>query len=330
MQLRTSTRTAIRLLLLTVVVASLLVGSAGCAKSETRITIFTGGTAGVYFPLGSKYAEMLNTHSDLIDASAVTSGASVTNARAIGTDECQVALLQNDVAFYAATGTNMFDEPVPQLRGLACLYPETIQFVVLADSPIMSLADLAGKNVAVGAPGSGTAVACEQILTAAGVWTSITRFDLNFAEAVAAIKLGEVDAGFIVAGAPTPAIEELAISNAVRILDVPDNILAALSSAGYPFYVRQVIPAGTYGMTSQAATVAVQAMLAVRYDLSEDVVYDMTKILFTQLEELRTAHTKGNEVTLETALDGMSLVLHPGAVKYYREAGVNVPAALAG
>lgn len=314
-----------------VVISSLVVGSAGCTSGGTKITIFTGGTAGVYFPLGSKYAEMLNNHSDKIDANAVTSGASVTNAKAIGTDECQAALLQNDVAYYALTGTTaMFDTAVPELRGVACLYPETIQFVVLDDSPITSLADLAGKNVAVGAPGSGTAVACEQILVAAGVWDSITRFDLNFAEAASAIKLGEVDAGIILAGAPTPAIEELAISSPVRILDVPANILKALLDGGYPFYVQQAIPAGTYGMTDGATTVAVQAMLAVRNSLSEDVVYDMTKILFTQLEELQTAHTKGNEVSLETALDGMSLVLHPGAVKYYKEAGVSVPASLGG
>jgi len=327
---RINVRTALRLLLLTVVATTLLAGAAGCSAAGEKMTIFTGGTAGVYFPLGSKYAELLNKNSDKIDASAVTSGASVTNAKGIGTNECQAALLQNDVAFYALKGTNMFDAAIPELRGLACLYPETIQFVVKADSAIASLADLAGKNVAVGAPGSGTAVACEQILTAAGVWNSITRFDLNFAEAASAIKLGEVDAGFIVAGAPTPAIEELAISSPVRILDIPDNILSALSSAGYPFYVRQVIPAGTYNMASQASTVAVQAMLAVRSDLSDDVVYDMTKILFTQLAELQTAHTKANEITLQTALDGMSLVLHPGAVKYYKEASVTVPAALAG
>ena len=312
-----------------VIASSLLVGAAGCSNSGTEITIFTGGTAGVYFPLGSKYAEMLNNHSDLIDASAVTSGASVTNAKAIGSNECQVALLQNDVAYYAATGTTaMFDTAVPELMGLACLYPETIQFVVLADSPIKSLADLAGKNVAVGAPGSGTAVACEQILTAAGVWAGITRFDLNFAEAASAIKLGEVDAGIILAGAPTPAIEELAISSPVRIIDVPADILSKLLDAGYPFYVQQSLASGTYGMTAGVSTVAVQAMLAVRSDLSEEVVYDMTKILFTQIDELRTAHTKGNEVSLETALDGMSLVLHPGAVKYYQEVGVSVPALL--
>ena len=329
--MRTTARTAIRLLTVMVVVATLLVGSVGCASGGTKVTIFTGGTAGVYFPLGSKYAEMLNQHSDKIDANAVTSGASVTNAKAIGTNECQAALLQNDVSYYAVTGTTaMFDTAVPQLRGLACLYPETIQFVVLDDSPIMTLADLAGKNVAVGAPGSGTAVACEQILSAAGVWSSITRFDLNFAEAASAIKLGEVDAGIILAGAPTPAIEELAISSPVRIIDVPADILTKLLAAGYPFYVQQSLAAGTYGMDNGVTTVAVQAMLAVRNDLPEDVVYDMTKILFTQLNELKTAHTKGSEVSLQTALDGMSLVLHPGAVKYYKEAGVTVPAAMQG
>lgn len=327
--MRILTRSSLRLLLLALVVTSLLAGTAACSGGgKTEVTIFTGGTAGVYFPLGSKYAELLNKYSENIDAKAVTSGASVTNAKAIGTNECQAALLQNDVSFYASKGTNMFEAAIPELQGIACLYPETIQFVVKASSPIKSLQDLAGKNVAVGAPGSGTAVACEQILTAAGVWNSITRFDLNFAEAASAIKLGEVDAGFIVAGAPTPAIEELAVSDDVRVIEVPDAILSKLLSSGYSFYVRQVIPAGTYKMAAPCSTVAVQAMLCVRSSVPEDVAYDMTKILFTKLEELRTAHTKANEIALEAALDGMSLVLHPGAVKYYKEAGVTVPAAL--
>jgi len=328
---RIATRSSFRLLLLTLVVTSLLAGTAGCAGNDKReVTIFTGGTAGVYFPLGSKYAELLNTNSDTIDAKAVTSGASVTNAKAIGTDECQAGLIQNDVSFYASKGTNMFTAAIPELQGIACLYPETIQFVVKADSPIMSLQDMAGKSVAVGAPGSGTAVACEQILTAAGVWTSITRFDLNFAEAASAIKLGEVDAGFIVAGAPTPAIEELAVSDDVRIIEIPDAILAKLVSSGYTFYVRQVIPAGTYKMTAPCSTVAVQAMLCVRNSVPEGVAYDMTRILFTTLDQLRSAHTKANEITLEAALNGMSVPLHPGATKYYKEVGISVPAALLG
>ncbi len=329
--MRPAIKSLFRILILSLVVTSLLAGVTGCADGgKTEVTIYTGGTGGTYFPLGSKYAELLNQFSDNIDATAVTSGASVTNCKAIGTGECQAGLAQNDVSYYARKGTDMFDAPIPELQGVACWYPETIQFVVKADSDIMSLADMAGKNVAVGAPGSGTAVACEQVLGAAGVWDSITRFDLNFGEAASALKLGQVDVGFLVAGFPTAAIEEIAVSTEVRVVDVSDDILQELGEAGYPFYVRQELPAGTYGMDASASTVAVQAMLCVGADVPEDVVYEMTKILFEQVGELRAIHTKANDITLDTALDGMSLLLHPGAVKYYGEAGVTVPAELIG
>ena len=329
---RLTTKSGLKSLALVLVISALLIGTIGCAGGEgkTEVVVFTGGTGGTYFPLGSKYAELLNQFSENIDASAVTSGASVTNCKAIGTGECQASLAQNDVSYYARKGINMFDAAIPELQGIACWYPETIQFVVKADSDIMSLEDMAGKNVAVGAPGSGTVVACEQILQAAGVWDSITRFDLNFGEAVSALKLGQVDAGFLVAGAPTSAIEELAVSSDVRIVEVSDSILAGLGDAGYPFYVRQVLPAGTYGMSADVSTVAVQAMLCVGADVPEDIVYDMTMILFEQVEELRTVHTKANDITLDSALDGMSLILHPGAISYYEDSGVTVPADLKG
>jgi len=325
-------RSILKSLAMVLVISALLVGTTGCAaeSGKTKVTVFTGGTGGTYFPLGSKYAQLLNQFSENIDASAATSGASVTNCKAIGTGECQAALVQNDVSYYARMGINMFDAPIPQLQGIACWYPETIQFVVKADSDIMSLDDMAGKNVAVGAPGSGAVVGCEQILQAAGVWDSITRFDLNFGEAASALKLGQVDVGFLVAGAPTSAIEELAVSSDVRIVEVPNDILTALGDAGYSFYVRQILPAGTYGMTADVSTVAVQAMLCVSSATSEDVVYDMTKILFEQVDELRTVHTKANDITPDTALDGMSLLLHPGAIAYYEETGVAVPASLKG
>ena len=330
--MRPAIKSVLRILTLAIVVTSLLAGVTGCAGGggKTEVTIYTGGTGGTYFPLGSKYAELLNEFSDNIDASAVTSGASVTNCKAIGTGECQAGLAQNDVSYYARKGINMFDAPIPELQGIACWYPETIQFVVKADSDIMSLADMAGKNVAVGAPGSGTAVACEQVLGAAGVWDSITRFDLNFGEAASALKLGQVDVGFLVAGFPTSAIEELAVSTDVRIVDVSDDILRELGEAGYPFYVRQELSAGAYGMDADVSTVAVQAMLCVGAAVPEDIVYEMTKILFEQVGELTAIHTKANDITLDTALDGMSLLLHSGAVKYYEEAGVTVPAELIG
>jgi len=304
---------------------------AGCVEpvaERTEVMLYTGGTAGTYFPLGSKYAEMLNKYSDIIDASAVTSGASVTNVKGIEKGESQAGLIQNDVSYYARKGIVMFESPVPQLQGLATLYPETCQAIVRAESDIYTLADLEGKSVAVGAPGSGCAVGCEQVLEAAGVWDTIKRYDLAIGEGCSALKLGQVDATFVVGATPTAGIEELAVTTPVRLVPVSEEIVDKLHAEGYSFYVRQVIPKGTYKMTEDVVTCAVMAMLCVHKDLPDDVVYDMTKILFEHLGELRTAHVRAANIALDTALDGMSLILHSGAVKYYEEKGIKVPAEL--
>ncbi len=240
-------------------------------------------------------------------------------------------LLQNDIAYYAYNGLYMFEETgkIDVMRGIATLYPETIQFVVRADSPIESLHDLAGKRVAVGAAGSGTAVACEQILRAAGVWDEIEKVWAPFREAATALKLGEVDCAMLVAGIPTPAITELATTTPVRILSVPDEILTKLHDEGYVFYVRQIAPKDTYaGMTKDTPTVAVLAMLACHADLPEQTVYTLTKVLFDHVDDLRAVHAKAQAISLETAIDGMSIPLHPGAIKYYEEKGVKVPETL--
>ncbi|AMM54255.1 TAXI family TRAP transporter solute-binding subunit [Pyrococcus kukulkanii] len=314
------------------VVLGMLVVVAGCigGEQETKtfsgtITIYTGGTSGVYYPLGSKYAEILTKAG--INAKAVTSGASVSNAKAIGEENAQAAIMQNDIAYYAYNGLYMFkDSPIKNLRGVAALYPETVQFVVRADSDIKSLKDLAGKKVAIGAPGSGTAVAAEQILKAAGVWNSIQKVNQKFSQAAQALKLGQIDAAVIVSGAPTPAITQIATTTPVRVLPIPDDILQKLKSQGYIFYVRQILPKNTYkGMTEDTPTVAVKAILVVSADLPEDVVYQMTKTLFDNVDQLRAVHQKAKYISLDTALDGMSIPLHPGAYKYYEEKGLQVP-----
>ena len=310
----------------------------GCTQKETQtqttqaqeITIYTGGTGGVYFPLGSKYAEIL-TKND-VPAKAVTSGASVANAKAIGDGTAQAAILQNDVAYYAYNGLYMFEgQTIKNIRGVAALYPETIQFIVRADSDIKTLQDLAGKKVAIGAPGSGTAVAAEQVLRAAGVWDSIEKVNQDFNEASQSLKLGQVDAAVIVSGIPTPSVNQIAVQTPVRVLPIPDGILNKLKQQGYIFYVRQVVPKGTYnGVEEDTPTLAVKAMLAVSADLSEDTVYKMTKILFENVDQLRAVHQKAQLISLETALDGMSIPLHPGAIKYYEEKGLSIPEELKG
>ena len=294
------------------------------AEKEIQLTILTGGAAGTYYPIGGAMATAINDYAEGVKATAVTSGASVTNARKIGEREAELALLQNDVAYYAYEGLEMFkDNPVKNIRGIATLYPEVIQIVTLKESGIKSVYDLKGKRVAVGAPGSGTAVDALQILKAAGIDESNANIEYrNFKEVADGLKDKTIDAGFIVAGVPTAAVSDVAAVRDVMIVEVPDEIYQKLSLE-YKFYVQYTIPAGTYkGQDKNVKTVAVLAMLATREDVPEDVVYEVTKAIFEHRDVLVAAHKRAEDITLETALDGMSIPLHPGAEKYYREKGL--------
>lgn len=295
------------------------------AEEKYSIKIYTGGTGGTYYPLGSKLAELLNKYAgDIIDSSAVTSGASVANAEALDAGDAQLIFIQNDIAYYAYNGLYMFEgRKVDKIRGIATLYPETIQIVVRADSGIRTLSDLEGKKVVIGAQGSGTAVNAEQILRAAGLWDKITPVYADFKQGSQQLKLGQVDAVFLTAGIPTSAVVELAATTPVDLVEIPDEVLNTLHQQGYKFYVRVVVPKDTYnGMTKDVRTVAVKAMLACSADLPDEVVYEITKVLFEHLDELRQAHKKAEMIKLDTALDGMSIPLHPGAEKYFKEKGV--------
>ncbi|MDM7275333.1 MAG: TAXI family TRAP transporter solute-binding subunit [Thermoprotei archaeon] len=292
------------------------------------IKIFTGGTGGVYYPLGVKLADMLNKYSGgRIAASAATSGASVANAKALAVGDANLVFIQNDIAYYAYKGIYMFEgSKVEVIRGVAVLYPEIIQIVVRADSGIKTLKDLEGKIVAVGAPGSGTAVEAEIILRAAGLWDKITPQYLDFKQAAEALKLGQVHAAVIVAGIPTAAVRELAATTPVNLVSIPQGLLEELKKLGYLFFVPAVVPKDTYtGMTEDVQTLAVMAMLAVRADVPEDVVYMILDIMFKYLKEWREAHARAEEISLEKALNGMPIPLHPGAVKYYKDKGIAVP-----
>jgi TRAP transporter TAXI family solute receptor len=296
--------------------------------SPYELKIFTGGTGGVYYPLGTKLADMLNKYSaGRIKATASTSGASVANARALAAGDASLVFIQNDIAFYAYKGIYMFEgSRVEVIRGVAVLYPEIIQIVVRADSGIRSLKDLEGKIVAVGAAGSGTAVEAEIILRAAGLWDKITPQYLDFRQAAESLKLGTVHAAFIVAGIPTAAVQELAATTPVNLVSIPQDLHSKLVAQGYRFFIPVNVPKGTYsGMTEDVQTLAVLAMLAVRADVPEDVVYKVLDIMFTYIGELRAAHARAEAISLEKALEGMPIPLHPGAVKYYKDKGITIP-----
>ena len=289
-----------------------------------KITILTGGTAGVYFPLGGALAKIINEYVEGVEAAAVTSGASVTNARKIGEKEAELALLQNDIAAYAYNGTEMFKgKPVENIRGIATWYPEIIQFVTLKEFGIKTLGELKGKKVGIGAPGSGTAVEALAILGTAGVTRENADLrDLDFKEVSYALKDKTIHAGCIVAGIPTAAVMDVATVRDVYIVEIPDDIYQDLK-ARFPYFIRQSIPAGTYkGVDKDVKTVAVLAMLATRADMPEDVIYKITKAMFEHTDILVATHKRAKDITLETALEGMPIPLHPGAEKYYKEVGL--------
>lgn len=311
-----------------VVIAALLAYYALTPSAPYKITIYTGGTGGVYYPLGVKLADLLNKYAgDRITASASSSGASVANARALGAGDTNLIFIQNDIAYYAYNGLYMFSGgKIDKIRGLVSLYPEVIQIVVRADSGIKSISDLAGKRVAVGAAGSGTAVEAEIILRAAGVWDKITVQNLDFTQAAQALKLGQVDAAFVVAGIPTSAVLELATTTPVNLVEISDDLFNKLKQEGYLFFVQYIVPKETYpGLDRDVKTLAVKAMLAVSSDVPDDVAYTILKVIFDHLDELKQAHARAQDISLGKALEGMPIKLHPGAVRFYQDRGVTVP-----
>lgn len=295
-----------------------------------KVTIYTGGTGGVYYPLGVKLADLLNKYAgDKITASASSSGASVANARALGSGDANLVFIQNDIAYYAYNGLYMFSEgKIGKIRGLATLYPEIIQIIVRADSGIERVSDLGGKRVAVGAAGSGTAVEAEIILRAAGVWDKITVQNLDFTQAAQALKLGQVDAAFVVAGIPTSAVMELAATTPINLVEIPDELLNTLRQQGYTFFVPYTVPKETYGLTKDVKTLAVRAMLAISSDVPDDIAYTILKVMFDHIDELRQAHSRAQDISIEKALDGLPIKLHPGAAKYYQDKGITIPSEL--
>lgn len=321
-------------LLLLIVLAVVLV--AGCGggtpsssdepKAETVfVNIATGGTAGTYFPLGGGIADIWNKNIPGVNATAESTGASVANVNMLRDGKVDVIFVQNDVAFYAGSGTEIFAEDsnggiYEGIRGLCTMYPETIQIITVKENGINTLEDLKGKKVAVGAAGSGTEANARQILNEAGItYDDLDVRYLSFSEAAQNLKDGNIDAGFITAGFPTAAVQDISAQHDLVVVPVAHELVDKLIE-DYPFYTKIVIPAGTYNTVDvDVETVAVKAMLGVSETLDEQLVYDMLSTLYANPERLEAAHAKGAMITKETGRDGMSIELHPGAARFFEE-----------
>ncbi len=299
----------------------------GCGAGASKdLTLGTGGTTGTYYAVGGVMATVLNP---ILKQSALTvtsTGASKANIQLIDDEDAQLAIVQNDVMYYAYTGTDLFAEEgaYSSFSTIAGLYDETVQ-IITCDASIASVADLAGKTVSVGDAGSGVEFNAKQVLAAYGLsFDDITVVNASFGDSADSLKDGKIDAAFVVAGAPTTAVTDLATTNAVHIVELDDEHISALQS-DYDFYTKTVIPAGTYaGQDADATTVSVRATLIVSNKVSEDAVYELTKAMFENQADLAAGHAKFETLSLEDAVAGISVPFHAGAAKYYEENGITV------
>jgi len=300
----------------------LIVSLSACNSGTTNIKMATGGTTGTYYAYGGVISQMIGGKMSNVTFDVQSSGASKANIYLVSDGEVDMALVQNDVMAYAHNGTDLFDgEVIDNFSAMAGLYAEVCQ--VISTTDITDISDLKGKRVSVGDAGSGVEFNTRQILAAYGIsFDDVIVQHLSFADSATAFKDGKIDAFFCTAGAPTTAIVELTTTQKINILSIDDEHADALISA-YPFYTKFSIPGGSYsGISEDVQTVAVTATFIVSNDLSEDIVYEMTKNIFENAEEISVAHAKGTELDPAYAVAGISIPIHPGAEKYFKEIGV--------
>ena len=292
----------------------------------SKLTFTTGGEAGTYYGFGSVLAQKVSDVTST-NVTAITSGGSAANIDAIDIGDAQLGFSQSDVLAYAYAGERTFEEigAIDSFSIVAPLYMEQVQIVTL-NPDIKTVADLKGKAVSIGAAGSGVYFNAIDVLGAYG----LTEDDIkptyqSFGDSAEALQDGQIDAAFVVAGAPTTAITSLAASKSVYLVSLDDEHIDALIEAS-PFYSKAVIPADTYGMPEDATTVAVSAVVIASNDVADVDVYNFLCGVYENLDDLAKVHDKANELSLEFASSFVGVPYHAGAVQYFADKGIEVPA----
>ena len=323
---------------------ALLFSAAGAAPAEeAKLTFFrigNGSTAGTYYPIGGIIAAAIsNTPGGApcadggacgvpgLLASAMATAGSVENVESIGRGRLESGFAQADVAHWAQTGTGNFAglPPIENLRAIATLYPETLHIVARADAGIHSLADLRGKRVSLDEPGSGTLVDARLVLDAAGINDAdLTVMHLPATRAAVALREGDLDAFFFVGGYPAPAISQLAGQADVTLVPIDAAVAETLTGNG-AFFLRGTVPQGTYrGVGADVDTLTVGALWVTSAEQPKELIHAITRVLWNDntMHQLEVGHPIGRRIRRENALDGIAIPLHPGAERYYREAGL--------
>ncbi|RUR29663.1 TAXI family TRAP transporter solute-binding subunit [Vreelandella andesensis] len=295
--------------------------------SAQQLSIATGGTGGVYYPIGGGFAEMINNHIEGAQATAEVTGASVENMGLIMRGDADLALALADTVYQAYNGSGDFESrQIENIRALASVYPNAVQLVTLAESDIQTIADLAGKRVSVGAPGSGTELNARAILEANSIsYEDFTPQRLNFNETADAIRDGDIDAGFWSVGPPTSSILNLAATRDIRLIGLSDEEVANAQEEEAVFAPYK-LAAGMYdGMDEAVQTIGIPNVLVVNSDMDEELAYQLTQLLFENTDELIAVHPAANDTTIEFTMNSTPVPLHPGAIRYFEEVGADIP-----
>ncbi len=333
------------LVVLFLIAALAIPGPANAQQKKRFFGIATGGVGGVYYPLGGALAQALTNKIPDMVVTAQTGNASVANVNLIARGEVESGISQNNVALAAYTGDKeqWKTPPVKGLRCITALFPETVHMVALAKSGIKSVSDFKGKRVIVGDKGSGTELDCRRFLEAMGLtYNDIQPIFVYYAAAVQRMQDEQADVLFWTAGVPISSIIEIATTKDVVFLPFPDDIRDKLHSK-FPYYAPVTLPAKSYPKQNYPVkTIAIISLWVTRADVDEKAIYDVTyhlwektpqlfrekKELASGAEIMAAAHEQGKNITFENALLGVTVPLHKGAYKYYKEKGVNVPPAL--
>lgn len=319
--------------------AAVTFAAASTASAQTFFRIVSGAAGGNYFPMAGVLANAISNPPgsrpcdkggacgvEGLIAIAQSANGSVANVNAIQSGTAESGLVQSDVAYWGYTGTGVFEgkPKTDKLRFLASLYPEHIHVILPKNSTVQKLEDLKGKRIGVGLPASGAQVGALLILEEAGLKKNenYQAEELNTQQSAERIQDNQLDAFLTVTGAPAAGIAQLASISGMRLLSIPKEVQDAVIAKA-PFYFSSPIPAGTYeGQTNDVSTLAVGAQWLVSADQPEELVYGITKALWADVtKSLLQHHAKGKDVTLESALGGRGIPLHPGAERYYREVG---------
>ena len=291
-------------------------------RADTFITVATGPTSGIYYPIGGAFATALSDWG--YTTSAQATAASAENIQLILDGDAEIAIAMQDSVMQAYEGFGAYDgkEPASDLRALMRLWPNYVQLVTTADTGIKSVEDLRGKRVGVGAANSGVELNARMVLEAYGMsYDDITPDYLAYGEAIDNMKNGQCDAVFVTSGLPNATVTELATSYDMVIVPI-DGAGRDKLIADYPFYAATVIPANTYNNTEDVEGVFVYNIMLVNKDLSDDTVYDMLTGIFENIGTIQASHNAANKnIYLEVGVDDIQLPLHDGAVKFWTEKG---------